>query len=180
MVNADVLDALLASVDDLAASAGDVASWPRLVEAARAGDWAAVLDDLAAESIRAGVSIERLIETASAADRLIVARLEAALGADAGRLAEARIAWSRGLARAAGRVAAGREAAQRERAARIAHDLRTPLNAIIGFADILLDEALGLAPAEREEFARDILTSGRRMSELVDGLVRTDKDPRRG
>jgi signal transduction histidine kinase len=54
----------------------------------------------------------------------------------------------------------------------VAHELRAPLRAIDGFADALVDE-YGLAlPPEGRRYAEVIQVNARRMSRLVDGLLR--------
>ena len=52
----------------------------------------------------------------------------------------------------------------------LSHDLRTPLAGIEGAASSLLESGK-LEPAEREDFARDILAESRRMNRLVGNLL---------
>lgn len=52
-----------------------------------------------------------------------------------------------------------------------AHDLRNPLAAIGAYSELLQDEDLGLSPAERSEFLRDIFRLSRFMNNLVDDLL---------
>jgi PAS domain S-box-containing protein len=52
----------------------------------------------------------------------------------------------------------------------LSHELRTPLNAIIGFSDLLCRGKVGAISAKQQEFLRDILSSGRRLLELVDDM----------
>ena len=59
----------------------------------------------------------------------------------------------------------------------IAHDLRTPLNHIVGFADMLADDALGALPADRREsYLAIIRQSGAYMTELVEDVMRLERD----
>jgi PAS domain S-box-containing protein len=55
--------------------------------------------------------------------------------------------------------------------ANVTHELRTPLNAVIGFAGLLKDEVPGPLNAQQAEFAADILASGQRLLELVEGIL---------
>ena len=53
--------------------------------------------------------------------------------------------------------------------ANVSHELRTPLNSIIGFADILQGTISGDEKAKR--YAENIVTSGRSLLELINGLL---------
>lgn len=54
----------------------------------------------------------------------------------------------------------------------ISHELRTPLNAIIGFAEMLQMQIFGPLGAKKyEEYAADILASGRAMLKMVNDLI---------
>lgn len=54
---------------------------------------------------------------------------------------------------------------------RMSHELRAPLNVIIGFAELMLDEVPGKINEEQRQSLRDILTSGRRLLELIDNIL---------
>jgi signal transduction histidine kinase/CheY-like chemotaxis protein/HAMP domain-containing protein len=58
--------------------------------------------------------------------------------------------------------------------ANMSHELRTPLNAVIGFADLLRDEAAGLA-AEQRRFADEIHVAGRHLLELINDVLDLSK-----
>jgi PAS domain S-box-containing protein len=51
---------------------------------------------------------------------------------------------------------------------RMSHDLRTPLNAILGFAQLLATEE---TDADRSEYARQILSGGRHLLELINEVL---------
>ena len=56
--------------------------------------------------------------------------------------------------------------------ANMSHELRTPLNAILGFAEMMQQEVLGPLGAPRyRDYARDIVTSGQRLLNLVSRLL---------
>jgi PAS domain S-box-containing protein len=55
--------------------------------------------------------------------------------------------------------------------ANMSHELRTPLNAIIGFTQLMHDERVGPVSAEHKEYLGDILTSGRRLLELINDVL---------
>jgi PAS domain S-box-containing protein len=56
--------------------------------------------------------------------------------------------------------------------ATMSHELRTPLNAIIGFAEIMTSGIAGAEDAGRRQgYARDILSSARRLLGLIDNLL---------
>ena len=67
------------------------------------------------------------------------------------------------------------EAANRAKSAFLAtmsHELRTPLNAVIGYAEILTRELYGPhSDARYREYADDILSSGRYLHELIEGVL---------
>jgi PAS domain S-box-containing protein len=56
--------------------------------------------------------------------------------------------------------------------ANMSHELRTPLNAVIGFSELIRDDLhnAGLLPAYRE-YGADIYTSGRRLLDLINGIL---------
>jgi len=61
--------------------------------------------------------------------------------------------------------------ARSEFLASMSHELRTPLNAIIGFSDTMLNQVFGpLGNARYQEYARDILNSGKYLLSLVNDL----------
>jgi signal transduction histidine kinase len=53
----------------------------------------------------------------------------------------------------------------------ISHELSTPLNGIIGFAEFLLEERSGPLTSEQREYVSDILGCGRRLQQLIDGVL---------
>jgi signal transduction histidine kinase len=53
----------------------------------------------------------------------------------------------------------------------VSHDLRTPLVSISGFVELLLDEAAGLTPDERQRFLSAVDRNSARMLHLVDDLL---------
>ncbi len=56
--------------------------------------------------------------------------------------------------------------------ASMSHELRTPLNSVIGFAEVIHHKLLGpLGGKKYGEYAGDILTSGKHLLELVDGII---------
>jgi signal transduction histidine kinase len=58
--------------------------------------------------------------------------------------------------------------AKSEFLSRMSHDLRTPLNAILGFAQLLIGED---DEADRAEYARQILSGGRHLLELINEVL---------
>ena len=58
--------------------------------------------------------------------------------------------------------------AKSEFLSRMSHDLRTPLNAILGFAQLLVGEQ---NEADRVEYARQILSGGRHLLELINEVL---------
>ena len=59
--------------------------------------------------------------------------------------------------------------------ANMSHELRTPLNAIIGFSDLLITRASGLAPEKTAEFAGNILKAAEHLLELISDLLEIAK-----
>ena len=59
--------------------------------------------------------------------------------------------------------------------AMMSHELRTPLNAIIGFSEIMSQEMAGPLSPRYQDFARDILASGNRLRQIVDGILDLSK-----
>jgi len=55
--------------------------------------------------------------------------------------------------------------------ANMSHELRTPLNAIIGFAELLMDGRVGTLDDEQRGCISDILSSGRHLLTLVNGVL---------
>lgn len=53
----------------------------------------------------------------------------------------------------------------------VTHELRTPLNSVIGFAELLQDEVPGPLNPKQAQFAADILTGGRRLLAVVEGIL---------
>lgn len=60
----------------------------------------------------------------------------------------------------------------------ISHDLRAPLRAMIGFSQALLEDFGGDLPAEARGYLDQIAIGGRRMGELVDGLLTLSRSTR--
>jgi len=60
--------------------------------------------------------------------------------------------------------------------AAMSHELRTPLNAIIGFSELISSERLGpLGQPKYQEFALNVLVSGKHMAELVNDILTAAK-----
>ncbi len=53
----------------------------------------------------------------------------------------------------------------------VAHDLQSPLGLIIGFADLLRQEFSTLSPEEVEQYLNMIVSSGRKLSGMIDALL---------
>jgi light-regulated signal transduction histidine kinase (bacteriophytochrome) len=53
----------------------------------------------------------------------------------------------------------------------VSHDLRAPLRAIEGFSKILVEDYRGALDAEGQRFVELIVSSGRQMSRMLDGLL---------
>jgi signal transduction histidine kinase len=58
-----------------------------------------------------------------------------------------------------------------ETVAKLSHDIRTQLYIIIGFAELMLEEIPGKINDEQRRNLNDILNSGKRLLELLDGIV---------
>jgi signal transduction histidine kinase len=57
----------------------------------------------------------------------------------------------------------------------MSHELRTPLNAVIGFSEVLAERLFGDLNAKQEEYARDILDSGRHLLSLINDILDLSK-----
>jgi PAS domain S-box-containing protein len=55
--------------------------------------------------------------------------------------------------------------------ASMSHELRTPLNGIIGFAEFLVDGKSGAINPKQKEYLEEILTSGRRLFQVVNDVL---------
>ena len=56
--------------------------------------------------------------------------------------------------------------------ANMSHELRTPLNAIIGFSEIMTNELAGpLGDPSYKDYARDILTSGQHLLDMINDIL---------
>ena len=51
------------------------------------------------------------------------------------------------------------------------HELRSPLNTILGFAELMHDGSVGPVADDHKEYLGDILTSGRHLLRMIDGLL---------
>lgn len=74
------------------------------------------------------------------------------------------------LAKALAEAAEARQAETRF-LSKVSTDLRAPLNAIVGFAELMVDGKVGAKAAERRECLRDILSSARELTGMVDRLL---------
>ncbi|HEY3496170.1 MAG TPA: histidine kinase dimerization/phospho-acceptor domain-containing protein, partial [Polyangiaceae bacterium] len=61
--------------------------------------------------------------------------------------------------------------------ANMSHELRTPLNTIIGFASLMHSGRTGPLAEVHLEYLGDILTSARRLLQLVDEILRRKGPP---
>jgi PAS domain S-box-containing protein len=59
--------------------------------------------------------------------------------------------------------------------ANMSHELRTPLNVIIGFSELLVDEVPGKINEEQRQCLNDVLTSGRHLLNLINGVLDLSK-----
>ncbi len=59
--------------------------------------------------------------------------------------------------------------------ANMSHELRTPLNSIIGFSEILHDETFGALNEKQSKYARNILTSGKHLLQLINDILDLSK-----
>ena len=59
--------------------------------------------------------------------------------------------------------------------ANMSHELRTPLNCIIGFSELAHDGRLGPVTKEQEEYLGRILSSGRHLLQLINGVLDLSK-----
>ena len=59
--------------------------------------------------------------------------------------------------------------------ANMSHELRTPLNAIIGFSDLLVEGTFGGLNDKQGRYARNILSSGRHLLQLIDDILDLSK-----
>jgi signal transduction histidine kinase len=59
--------------------------------------------------------------------------------------------------------------------ASMTHELRTPLNAIIGFSEIMASRVFGPLADRYAEYAKDILSSGRHLLEVVNDILDLSK-----
>jgi signal transduction histidine kinase len=60
----------------------------------------------------------------------------------------------------------------------VSHDLRQPLRAMIGFSQALVEDYGATLPGAAHEFLNHIIQAGRRMGELIDGLLRLSRSTR--
>ena len=59
--------------------------------------------------------------------------------------------------------------------AKMSHELRTPLNAVIGFAELLTERDIMQDENRRQDYAKDILASGRHLLSLVNDILDLSK-----
>ena len=57
----------------------------------------------------------------------------------------------------------------------ISHDLRTPLNIIIGFSELMLGEVPGPINANQRQCLNDILSSSKRLLDLINNILDLSK-----
>jgi signal transduction histidine kinase len=69
------------------------------------------------------------------------------------------------------RVAQEASRAKSDFLANMSHELRTPLTAIIGYAELMASGAGGETEAERKKFLEVIVTNGRHLEGLIDGIL---------
>ena len=70
-----------------------------------------------------------------------------------------------------------RDAADKSAAiSKLSHDIRTQLYIIIGFAELMLEEVPGKINDEQRRNLNDVLTSGRRLQDLLKDIVASSKN----
>jgi hypothetical protein len=63
-----------------------------------------------------------------------------------------------------------------ESLSKLSHDIRTQLYIIIGFAELMLEEVPGKINDEQRRNLNDVLTSGRRLQNLLNDIVERSKN----
>ncbi len=91
-----------------------------------------------------------------------------------GRDVTAEVAAARELREARDRAEAANKA-KSEFLANMSHELRTPLSAIIGFSELITAQPFGKIEPRYAEFARDILSSGKHLLDLINDLLDMSK-----
>jgi PAS domain S-box-containing protein len=59
--------------------------------------------------------------------------------------------------------------------ANMSHELRTPLNSVIGFSEVLQDQMFGPINDKQQEYVSNILSSGRHLLSLINGILDLSK-----
>jgi signal transduction histidine kinase len=67
------------------------------------------------------------------------------------------------------------EDAANETLSKLSHDIRTQLYIIIGFAELMLEEVPGKINDEQRRNLNDVLTSGKRLQDLLNDIVTRSK-----
>lgn len=62
---------------------------------------------------------------------------------------------------------------------KLSHDIRTQLYIIIGFAELMLEEVPGKINDEQRRSLNDVLTSGKRLQDLMNDIVERSKGVRK-
>lgn len=93
------------------------------------------------------------------------------LGATLNQMAERIDSWRRTANETLSTVRAA-DQAKRDFMATLSHEIRTPLNAIIGFGElVIMTSGPGEQDAKHRDYANSIVTAGRHLLDLIDGIL---------